>query len=432
MPSPTPSPQPTTGYIHNLTSEQSTKLRQTWSIILYLINNHDDTTADSTTGPTAAGLTSALAAHHLPSLDTVQPILDTLPRHPLPSLRAGLLSLAKHDSPDTLLLRFLRARKWAVPAATAMLLRAIHFRHKQDIDARILATTELDAQYEATAQPPQTPPIPGAIGATTAQTTATDSQAFLNQMRMGKAIVHGTDRQGRPVLLVRVRLHQPGQQSEAVITRFILHMIETVRLTLVDPVETATILFDMTGFSVSNMEFAPVRFVIDCFQENYPEYLGTMLIHNAPWIFAGIWKIVKSWMDPVIVSKVHFTKSVADLEQFIAPDKILREIGGPEGWDYEFVEPVAGENERMTETATRDRLLAEREELASRLLELTEEWLAAAQPEGVAVQRTEAIAAWRKQYWALDPFVRGRTCLDRTGVIQEGGKIDFYPGVDHV
>ncbi|PYH76813.1 hypothetical protein BO82DRAFT_194051 [Aspergillus uvarum CBS 121591] len=239
MPSPTLSPQPTTGYIHNLTSEQSTKLRQTWSIILYLINNHDDTTADSTTGPTAAGLTSALATHHLPPLDTVQPILDTLPRHPLPSLRAGLLSLAKHDSPDTLLLRFLRARKWSVPAATAMLLRAIHFRHTQDIDAQILATTELDALYEATAQPPQTPPIPGAIGATTVQTTATDSQAFLDQMRMGKAIVHGTDRQGRPVMLVRVRLHQPGQQSEAVVTRFILHMIETVRLTLVDPVETA-------------------------------------------------------------------------------------------------------------------------------------------------------------------------------------------------
>ncbi|OJJ98414.1 hypothetical protein ASPACDRAFT_79866 [Aspergillus aculeatus ATCC 16872] len=427
-----PPTQPPSGYIHNLTSDESTKLRQTWSIILYLINNHDDTTAESTTTPTAAGLTSALAAHHLPPLKTVQPILETLLDHPLPSLCAGLLSLAGHDSPDTLLLRFLRARKWSVPAATAMLISSIHFRHTQGIDARVLAATELDAVYEATTQPPQTPSIPGAIGATTVKTTATDSQAYLAQLRMGKGFVHGTDRQGRPVLLVRARLHQPGQQSEEVMTKFILHLIEALRLTFVDPVETATVLIDLTGFSLSNMEYAPVRFVIDCFQENYPEHLGAMLFHNAPWIFSGIWKLIKSWMDPIIVSKVHFTRSVADLEQFLVPDMIPKELGGPEAWEYEFVEPVAGENERMTETATRDRLLAEREELASKLLELTEEWLGAAEPESVAVQRTEAISAWRKQYWTLDPFVRGRTCLDRTGVIQEGGKIDFYPGEDQL
>ncbi|RAL07799.1 CRAL-TRIO domain-containing protein [Aspergillus homomorphus CBS 101889] len=424
MPSSTPPQQPS-GYIHNLNSDQTIKLHQAWSILLHLIHNHNDTSSST---PTAATLTSALSSHHLPPLDTVQPILDTLPRHPIPSLQAGLFSLAKHDSPDTLLLRFLRARKWSVAAAIAMLLRAIHFRITQDIDSQIIANTELDALYATTAQPPSTPPIPGVVVATV-QSTATDSQAFLDQMRMGKAFVHGTDRAGRPVMLVRVRLHQPGQQSEAVITRYILHMIETVRLLLVDPVETATILFDMTGFSLSNMEYAPVKFVIDCFQENYPEYLGAMIIHNAPWIFTGIWKIVKSWMDPVIVSKVHFTKTTADLEQFIAPDKILKEIGGPEDWDYEYVEPVAGENERMMETATRDRLLAEREDQAGVVLRLTGEWLAAEGPQTVAVQRTEAIETLRKQYWALDPFLRGRTCLDRTGVIQEGGKIDLYPEV---
>ena len=31
-----------------------------------------------------------------------------------------------------------------------------------------------------------------------------------------------------------------------------------------------------------------------------------------------------------------------------------------------------------------------------------------------------------QNYWALDPYIRARTLYDRQGVIQEGGKIDFY------
>lgn len=31
-----------------------------------------------------------------------------------------------------------------------------------------------------------------------------------------------------------------------------------------------------------------MKFIIECFQENYPESLGYMLIHNAPWVFSGM------------------------------------------------------------------------------------------------------------------------------------------------
>jgi hypothetical protein len=29
-------------------------------------------------------------------------------------------------------------------------------------------------------------------------------------------------------------------------------------------------------------------------------------------------------------------------------------------------------------------------------------------------------------YWQLDPYIRARTIYDRTGMIQRGGKINFY------
>jgi hypothetical protein len=35
-------------------------------------------------------------------------------------------------------------------------------------------------------------------------------------------------------------------------------------------------------------EYAPVKFIIRCFELYYPESLGVLLIHNAPRIFAGV------------------------------------------------------------------------------------------------------------------------------------------------
>lgn len=35
-------------------------------------------------------------------------------------------------------------------------------------------------------------------------------------------------------------------------------------------------------------DFPPVKFIIESFQENYPESLGALIFYNAPWIFSGL------------------------------------------------------------------------------------------------------------------------------------------------
>lgn len=35
-------------------------------------------------------------------------------------------------------------------------------------------------------------------------------------------------------------------------------------------------------------EYPPVKFILKCFEANYPECLGVLLIHNAPWVFSGM------------------------------------------------------------------------------------------------------------------------------------------------
>lgn len=45
----------------------------------------------------------------------------------------------------------------------------------------------------------------------------------------------------------------------------------------------------MTGFTLANMDYVPVKFMIMCFEANYPESLGVVLIHNSPWVFKGMY-----------------------------------------------------------------------------------------------------------------------------------------------
>src|SRR4051812_24318485 len=115
--------------------------------------------------------------------------------------------------------------------------------------------------------------------------------------------------------------------------------------------------------------------MIKCFEANYPESLGAVLVHKSPWVFQGIWKIIRGWLDPVVASKVHFTSNISDLGEFIDLKQIPTELGGEENWDFTYVEPVPGENELMKDTATRDRLEVERTKLVQAFEAKTVQWV---------------------------------------------------------
>ncbi|KAF7168203.1 hypothetical protein CNMCM5623_001273 [Aspergillus felis] len=431
------------GFLGNLTADQQKKLEQLWTIILSLSDALTSTTTDTnepqhrrnsslarTNTAASRGSTATTPAYsaqisqhlqglglHAPEIKQVQHILTQITPE---EIRDGLLSTAKHDHPDVLFLRFLRARKWDVNKAFVMMLDAIVWRMKEfHVDEEVIAKGELHALK--------------ASRDTSNAVAAKNGKDFLAQMRMGKAYVHGVDKLGRPIVVIRVKLHKPGAQSEETLNQFIIHVIESVRLLLAPPVETAAVVFDMTGFGLSNMEYPPVKFIIKCFEANYPESLGVLLIHNAPWVFSGIWRLIKGWMDPVIVSKIQFTKSIADMEKFIPRDQIVKELGGTEDWTYEYVEPDENENDCMEDTTARDALLAQRASIGDELLNATAKWVTAIKNKdeeetaAAKARRDELIEQLRLNYWQLDPYVRSRNYLDRTGVIREGGKIDFYP-----
>ncbi|RYP73430.1 hypothetical protein DL771_003602 [Monosporascus sp. 5C6A] len=435
----------------NLTPEQEEKLRRFWELFLQVcgVIGGEDTTeaAAAEPGKAAAGVEKGKKKRHMslfkkrdkkdkesgssekvPGPESVKAddpndkwgenkmYQEVLAKHSPETIRNTIWSMVKHDHPDALLLRFLRARKWDVQKALIMLLATMNWRAAEaHVDDDIMLHGEaLAAEQERSSEE-------------AVKKTGAD---FLAQMRMGKSYIHGMDKSGRPICIVKAALHRAGEQSEESLERYTVYLIETSRLLLKPPADTACIIFDMTGFSLANMDYAPVKFMIKCFEANYPESLGVVLVHKAPWVFQGIWKVIRGWLDPVVASKVNFTNNFKDLEEFIAANRIPKDLDGEEDWTYRYVEPAAGENDRMKDAAARDRLLQEREGLYAEYEQKTVAWISEADAEkrtSIQSSRNQVAKKLRDQYWQLDPYIRARSLYDRLGVIRPGGEIDYYP-----
>lgn len=140
-------------------------------------------------------------------------------------LRNAFWSMVKHDHPDGLLLRFLRARKWDVHNALVMLIATMNWRMKEQlVDDDIMKNGEGQAVADSFSSK---------------AAVKREAEDFLAQLRLGKSFLHGTDREGRPMCVVRVRLHRQGEQSNTSLERYTVYTIETARLLLASNVDTA-------------------------------------------------------------------------------------------------------------------------------------------------------------------------------------------------
>lgn len=71
--------------------------------------------------------------------------------------------------------------------------------------------------------------------------------------------------------------------------------------------ETCCTIMDLKGVGISRVSsvYGYVRQASAISQDHYPERLGKLYLINAPWGFSGVWSVVKSFLDPVTVQKIH-------------------------------------------------------------------------------------------------------------------------------
>jgi hypothetical protein len=131
----------------------------------------------------------------------------------------------------------------------------------------------------------------------------------------------------------------------------------------------------------------------------------------------------------VIASKINFTRNNADMQVFIPKDNLQSCYGGLDDWEFEYAEPVPGENDLLEATEEREKLEAERNALLREYERLTIQWVSEA-PESAGEAeardgRTKLAQQLRANYWALDPYVRAKNYYKRVGVVDDKGNVDF-------
>lgn len=205
---------------------------------------------------------------------------------------------------DLFYLKFLRARKFNVPAALKMYMDTALWR--RNFQGRgVASVTENDV---------------------------------VNEVKHGKSFFYKYDRWNRTVLYVRPRYHFPDESTVEEMERSIVWHMETGRKLLRPGVETGLVIYDMAGFSLANMDYRVLKYEIKLLESYYPESLGTTLIVNAPWVFYGCWQIIKPWIDPVARAKILFV-DVADIKKWVEPKNLLKEYGGEDPYTFSYVPP---------------------------------------------------------------------------------------------
>ena len=300
-----------------------------------------------------------------------------------------LLYLIGDDNPDAVLLRWLRTCKWNINGAVHRIMETLEWQHRWGVRA-LIEKGESDLSSE--------------------------------EIKIGKSYFVGHDRVGRAISYVPVKNHVRGQFPSIVSEKLSVFLTVIGRKLVQAPAESGTIIFDLAGFGLKNMDYQYLKFFQNLIQYYYPDSVGQMLILNAPWIFSGCWAIIKPWIDPAMESKIHFIKNEADLVQYIDPS-IFPGPHNSNHANFEYVSPTV-EDEVMHAALRADvQGKADAEATYKRAfqhyLSITLRWARDEDGPNLLAERQIAAKQLTDTFEKLIPFISTRTHYHCTGVIDE-------------
>lgn len=96
--------------------------------------------------------------------------------------------------------------------------------------------------------------------------------------------------------------------------------------------ETCCTIFDMKGVGISSagQVYGYLQQASGVSQNYYPERLGRLYVINAPWGFSGVFSVVKKFLDPVTVAKIHVLGSGYEKELLsqVPKENLPKQYGG--------------------------------------------------------------------------------------------------------
>ena len=304
------------------------------------------------------------------------------------------------DIPDMIMLKFLRARKWNVHRAFAMLCKCVKWRIESDVMG-IVAKGDLGLSRE--------------------------DPTYAIQGPAEKVYSLGySDKNVMPVIMIHVKNHVAAAQPAETMTKFVISAAETFRTLVVYPNDKVIVVFDMSGFGMRNMDWHSLMTVLKILEGYYPETLAKLYIYRAPWIFQGIWKAINPLLDPEIRNKINFCNKSNELD--VVPQYICEDtIGGDQIDVVKWVEPLPGEKEGLDRNdPKRQEMWKSYRDISRDYEEVTKKWIISdGQDDTLNAERDLQSKRLRLKFIELEPFIRARSMYQRAGIINEDLLLQF-------
>ncbi|KAJ2394958.1 hypothetical protein GGI23_004485 [Coemansia sp. RSA 2559] len=257
------------------------------------------------------------------------------------SLRAQLSDELNEYCNDVDIWRLCVARKLDVDQSAAMAREWYEWRKTAKVDDVQIA------ESDNTHPPPY--PIRGYNFVADANTVAGQKIKDI-QLKMAKhfggGCWHKRDKDGHPIYIERVGLinlkNLFNTCTPTEIFEFHLDMQEFLNRSVFKEcsqlagkdIYRQVVILDMDGLSIGMATHLQainmLREILSKDQLRYPEYMHRTFIVNAPAIFLTLWKLVKAWLDPRAISKIHIlgrndSKSLLD---YIPAENLPAFLGG--------------------------------------------------------------------------------------------------------
>merc|ERR1712142_1456644 len=100
------------------------------------------------------------------------------------------------------------------------------------------------------------------------------------------------DKDGFKVLVFCLRKHVKVADEVEEMKKVFVSFLEEMRQD--DVTQRVTLVFDCSGAGLKNVDMDLVKFLINVFQNYYPNMLGKILVYDLPWILNPIFTVIKA------------------------------------------------------------------------------------------------------------------------------------------
>ncbi|XP_053211523.1 motile sperm domain-containing protein 2-like [Panonychus citri] len=118
-------------------------------------------------------------------------------------------------------------------------------------------------------------------------------------------IPYEVDKQGRPTLYIRGKIHRKIDQLEDKIKHYLVNMIETID-SVREERESWLIILDASDANFFNTDLDMIMFLFSTLRTRYPRGVGQCLLYGLPWLLGAFANMVISFLPSDSVAKIKF------------------------------------------------------------------------------------------------------------------------------